>query len=151
MYVLDTRASAPPATRSISARERSSSLRHQRGMSLWGWMFVLGVFGFVVYTGLMCFGKYMEYFDVRNAIHWAAAQPELVKATPTEIRKRIQRRIDTGYIEVVDAKMVKVRRIKNSRNRELHIEWEVRENFAGNIDLVWAFEVTQPITGKSPD
>lgn len=131
--------------------KRYHSLRRQQGMSLWGWMFVIGVFGFVVYTGLMCFGKYMEYFDVRNAIHWAAGQPELVKATPKEIRNRIQRRIDTGYIEVVDAKMIKVRRIKNSRDRELHVEWEVRENFAGNIDLVWAFEVTQPITGKSPD
>ena len=128
---------------------RWGSRRQQQGIGLWGWMSILAVFGFVIYTFTISFPKYMEYFDVRSVMEWAASQPELVKAPPAEIRSRIQRRIDTGYVKVVSSKMIKVRR-KKTGGRELHVDWEVREPFMGNVDVVWKFEVTTDLRGTPP-
>ena len=123
----------------------------QRGLTLWGWLFVLGVFAFVVFAGIKSFQKYVEYFDVNAVMEWAASQPELYKASPREIRSRIQRRIDTGYVKAVRSTDIKVRRIKGAGDqRELHVEWEVREHFFFNIDVVYSFSVTTPLRGRPP-
>lgn len=123
----------------------------QRGLTLWGWLFVIGVFAFVMFAGIKSFQKYVEYYDVKTVMEWAASQPELYKAPPNEIRNRMQRRIDAGYVKVVKARDIKVRRIKGAGDqRELHVNWEVREPFFFNIDVIYKFEVTTPMRGRPP-
>ncbi len=111
---------------------------HQRGISIYGWMVIMGLIGFFALLGMRCFPVYMKHYDVVSVIEWATSQPELAKASPQEIHERIQRRFDAGYVSFMKAKDIKVKRTKKGR-RFLELKYERQVPFVYNIDLLFHF------------
>ena len=111
---------------------------HQRGISMYGWMVILALIGFFALLGMRCIPVYLKHYEVSSVIEWAAAQPELAKAPPQEIRRRIQQRFDSGYVYDMTSKQIMVRRTKDGR-RFLEIKYDRKVPFFYNIELLFHF------------
>lgn len=119
-------------------RQVQKRLFLQRGVSIYGWMIIVGLIGFFALLGMRCVPVYLKHFDVSSVMEWAAKQPELAKASPTEIRSRIQRRFDAGYINFLTARDIKVKRTTDGR-RFLEVKYDRQVPFIYNIDLLFHF------------
>lgn len=121
----------------------------QRGVSLYGWIFILGTLAVVLIVGMKSFPIYMNDLSIKNTLAWAGEQPELAKATPLSIRRAIQRRMDTGYISHIKTSDIKVVRVEGAGNkRAMKLDYEVRVPMMFNVDWVYKFshyvELMQP-------
>ncbi|MAA75287.1 MAG: hypothetical protein CMN28_11340 [Salinisphaeraceae bacterium] len=121
--------------------------QRQRGLTIWGWMYVLGTLGMILLVLIKAVPIYMNYYDIKSTLAWASSQPELAKASGAEIQSRIQRRFDSGYVTNIKGRDVKVRRVKNGR--ELSVDYDVKEPLFYNISLFFDFNVVSRI--QAPD
>lgn len=114
------------------------NVQRQRGLTLWGWLYVLATLGVMLMVGIKAVPIYLNNYDIRSTLEWAGNQPELRNAPAFEIQKRIQRRFDSGYVDNIKGTDIKVKRVGNGRR--LSIEYEVREPLFGNVTLLFNFE-----------
>ena len=119
-------------------RQGSQRFYHQRGVSMYGWMIILALIGFFTLLGMRCIPVYLKHYEVVQVVEWAAEQPELAKAPPKQIRDRIQRRFDSGYVYHLTARDIKVRRTKDGR-RFLELKYDRQVPFVYNIELLFHF------------
>lgn len=73
----------------------------QKGMTLWGTTFILGVLGFAVFLVLKLFPVYMQDFKVEKALQSVAAQPGAGALTKSEIVDALYKRFMVDDIEHV--------------------------------------------------
>lgn len=109
----------------------------QRGLTLWGWLYILATLGAMLMVGIKAVPIYLNNYDIRSTLEWATNQPELRSAPVIEIRKRIQRRFDSGYVDNIKGRDIKVTRVKGGRR--LSVEYEVHEHLYGNVTLLFKF------------
>lgn len=123
-----------------------AGFRAQRGMSLWSWLYVLATLGLMVMVGVKSVPVYLNNYDIRSTLEWAASQPELRDAPGIEIQERIQRRFDSGYVDNVTGRDIKVERIDGGRR--LSVEYEVRRSLVANVTLLFEFHESAVIPGR---
>ena len=111
--------------------------QRQRGMTVWSWLYVLGTLGLILLVGIKSLPVYMNNYDIRGALEWAAAQPELHSAPAVQIQRRIQKRFDTGYVDNIHGRDIKVKRTKEGRR--ISVDYEVRRPLFFNIVLLFDF------------
>jgi len=73
----------------------------QRGVTMIGWIFLLVPMAIVIYAGIRVVPKYLDYYKLVSAMKETAtklASDETL--TPTSIRSALEKRFDTGYIEM---------------------------------------------------
>lgn len=114
-----------------------SGPRRQRGLTFWGWLYVLFTLGVMLIVGIKAVPVYMNNYEVRAVLQWASNQPELRNASMFEIRKRIQKRFDSGYVSNIKGSDVRVKRDK--LGRRLSVEYEVHQPLFGNVTLLFEF------------
>jgi len=119
--------------------------RHERGMTLIGFLLVLAIACFFAFIGLKLFPLYQEYFSVRQAMASVAAQPGIANKSPQQIRSILSGKFLASYVEVVKPKDAKIVRKNGYR---MTMKWEDRIEFLGNIDLVAKFENTVELTNR---
>jgi hypothetical protein len=95
--------------------------------------------GLILIFAIKSFPVYMSHYQVFNALEWAANQQELTRAPVSEIRKRIGRKFDTGYVRHITRDDIVVKR-KPGGIRTIGVKYEVRKPLFYNIDLVYKFE-----------
>lgn len=115
----------------------------QHGLTLWGWLYVLATLGVILMVGIKAVPIYMNNYDIRSTLQWAASQPELRDAPAFEIQERIQRRFDSGYVDNISGRDIKVERI--DEGRRLSVKYEVREPLFVNLTLLFEFHETAVI------
>lgn len=115
----------------------------QRGLTLWGWLYVLATLGVILMVGIKAVPIYMNNYDIRSTLQWAASQPELRDAPAFEIQERIQRRFDSGYVDNISGRDIKVERVDDGRR--LSVKYEVREPLFANLTLLFEFHETAVI------
>lgn len=126
-------------------------LSRQRGISPLGWFLIICLIGLFLIFVIKSFPVYMSHYQVYQALEWAGNQPELGKAPIREIRKRIGRKFDTGYVRHINRDDIIVKR-KPGGVRTIGVKYEVRKPLFYNIDLVYRFETeTQLTRDKSGD
>ncbi|MDT0635858.1 DUF4845 domain-containing protein [Spectribacter hydrogenoxidans] len=109
-------------------------------MTIWGWLYVLGTLGMIALVGIKCVPIYVNNYEIRSTLAWAAGQPELRDASAYEIQNRIQRRFDSGYIDNIKGSDVRVKRVENGR--ELTVIYEREEPLFGDVSLLFDFRET---------
>lgn len=112
----------------------------QRGLTLWGWCYVLATLGVLLLVGIKCLPIYLNNYEIAAVLAWAAAQPELRAAPPYEIQNRIQRRFSSGYVDNVSGRDVHIRRVDGGR--ELRVHYQVKEPLFGAVSLFFDFQET---------
>lgn len=120
----------------------------QRGLTLWGWLYVLATLGVILLVGIKSAPVYLTNLEIESVLDWAASQEELQRAPERKIRERIQRRFSTGYVEIISGDDVAIERTPDGRR--LAVSYDERVHLFGNIWLVFEFQDTALMTTASP-
>ncbi len=76
-------------------------MRTQRGVTMIGWIFLLVPLVIVLYAGIRVVPKYLDYYKLVSAMKETATKLKADETlTPTSIRDALEKRFDTGYIEM---------------------------------------------------
>jgi hypothetical protein len=110
----------------------------QAGLGALGWLVVLAIASFF----LTCFFKlgpvYLDYWQVKQALDEAVADPELAALSKQELIAMIGRNLDVNRIEVVKINQLRIN--ETSAGRELDASYEKRVPLLHNIDVVVKFD-----------
>ena len=121
--------------------------RTQGGMTLIGFVIVLGVIGFFAYIAMRLVPMYSEYYAVKQALKGLEAEPGIANRDPAKIQDLFFRRLYISYAENVKPANVEIERIESGW--EMHVVYEVRKPLVGNLDVVGKFDVTERLTNQS--
>lgn len=117
----------------------------QRGLGLWGWIFVLGVLGFAVMVTLQLIPIYLSEMAIAKVVKTTANDSGNSSASPTELRKAMQTRWDVEGINTLKTSDVKI--VKSGAGRALSYDYEARAPLFYNISIVVHFQNTFPMKG----
>ena len=124
-------------------------LRHQqRGLGLWGWMFVLGTIGFAAMITLKLTPIYLAEMSIQKVVSSTAKDPGNGSLPLAELRKAMKTRWDVEGITTLKVEDVKL--IKTGAGRALSYDYEAREELFYNISLVVHFQNQFPMKGGGP-
>lgn len=113
------------------------NLHKQKGMTAIGWLIVLGLIAFFVLTILRLLPMYMEYSKIASAMESLEKEPGLASKTKTDIIKLIDKRFNINDVTTVTGKQAIIS--KEDGVVKVKMDYERREKFVGNIDVVGKF------------
>lgn len=125
------------------SRRTLPGVQGQRGITMIGGLLILIALGFVVLIGIRVIPIYIDYFSVRSTLEGLKKEPQISRMTSSDIRSAIEKRFNIGYVDVVNAKQVKIRKQGNARI--LVLDYEDRRPVIGNVDVVAKFNVNVPL------
>lgn len=118
--------------------------RAQGGMTLLGFVMVLAVVGCFAYVAMKLFPMYQEFYAVKSAMKSLAKEPGVGQMTPAQVQELFFKRLDINYSESVKPKDVKLTR--TDRGYQMSVNYEVRREMAGNLDVVGRFNAEEALT-----
>jgi len=115
-------------------------IRKQRGLTLIGFIIVLGFGLLIAYTGMRVIPMYLEYHALVNALNTLQATPGAKDMDPSRMRTNILNSLWVSYA----SNSIKREHIRISRSDgvKVRVAYEVRKSWIGNLDLVGKFERT---------
>ncbi|MBV6813517.1 DUF4845 domain-containing protein [Xanthomonas campestris pv. passiflorae] len=129
-------------------RARGSTMkRKQSGMTLTSFVVVLAVVGFGLYIGMKLFPMYQEYYSVRTAMKGLANEPGSANMDPSKLQDLFFRRLYINYSENVKKEDVKFERVDGGWR--MKVNYEVRRELIGNLDIVGKFDTFEDMKGRS--
>ncbi|MCC4620390.1 DUF4845 domain-containing protein [Xanthomonas cassavae CFBP 4642] len=129
-------------------RARGSTMkRKQSGMTLTSFVVVLAVVGFGLYIGMKLFPMYQEYYSVRTAMKGLANEPGSANMDPSKLQDLFFRRLYINYSENVKKEDVKFERVDGGWR--MKVNYEVRRELVGNLDVVGKFDTSEDLKGRS--
>ncbi|MDG4481788.1 DUF4845 domain-containing protein [Xanthomonas campestris pv. badrii] len=121
--------------------------RKQSGMTLTSFVVVLAVVGFGLYIGMKLFPMYQEYYSVRTAMKGLANEPGSANMDPSKLQDLFFRRLYINYSENVKKEDVKFERVDGGWR--MKVNYEVRRELIGNLDIVGKFDTSEDMKGRS--
>ena len=119
----------------------------QKGLGLWGWIFVLGVIGFVTMIVLQLVPIYLNEMAIQRVVKLTAQDSANANADPATVRKNMQTRWDVEGISVISTKDVQL--VKTATGRALVYDYEARADLFYNLSLVAHFHNQFKMDGGS--
>jgi len=123
--------------------------RTQSGMTLIGFIIVLGVVGLFAYIGMKLVPMYSEYYAVKQALKGLQAEPGIADRDPAKIQDLFFRRLYISYAENVKPENVDLKRI--DAGWQMDVNYEVRKPMIGNLDVVGKFTASEKMTRHGAD
>ncbi len=120
----------------------------QAGVTAIGWMIIIALVIMFVLLVLKLLPIYMDGFKVGSILSDIENEPSMSTMTPVMVRKTIVKRLDINMVSGVTKEHIYIDKGKNSMNVE--IDYEVRENLVGNIDVVVHFQKFVTIPTATP-
>ncbi len=118
--------------------------KHQNGITLLSFLFVLIVVGFSAFVAMKLFPMYQEYYSVKSSMKGLESEPGVADMDPARIQELFFRRLYINYSENVKPAHVKFERTDGGWLMRVH--YEVRRPLVGNLDVVGKFDNTQALT-----
>lgn len=122
--------------------------RKQGGVTLLGFILILGVAGLFIYVGMKVIPMYSEYYAVRQSMDGLALEPGINNASPDRIRNLFFRRLYVNYSENVKKDDLKIERMAGGW--KMTVKYEVRRPMIANLDVVGNFEYVKELTHGGP-
>jgi Domain of unknown function (DUF4845) len=119
--------------------------RAQRGLGLWGWIFVLAVIGFTAMITLQLVPIYLAELSIQKVVKQAAQDPGNAGAPIQTLRNNMKTRWDVEGITTLDVNEVTIE--KSAAGRALCYDYEARAELFANVSLVVHFEKKFPMPG----
>ena len=123
--------------------------RTQRGITLIGFVIVLGLVGFFAYIAMKLVPMYSEFYAVKQAIKGLQQEPGIANRDPAKIQDLFFRRLYISYAENVKPEHVKIERVDGGWN--MRVDYEVRKPLMANLDVVGKFSTSEELTNRGPD
>lgn len=113
--------------------------RHQRGMTIWSWLYVLGSIGFIAYVTMKLFPIYMDNMSVKKAVSQVASASDAGSYNKEKAWLALNKQFYIDGITSVTKDDVTIE-VDESGSKELVISYEVRTQMIYNVDIVAWFE-----------
>ena len=110
----------------------------QRGMTLIGFAIGLIVACFFIYMAMVIGPAYNEYFAVKKAMAFVAANTTPQTNDITAIHRMLDKQFNVGYVDNVSSKEVTL--LRDKLGNSIEIDYEVRKAFVYNIDFMVKFK-----------
>ncbi len=111
-------------------------MKHQRGLSLVGFIFLAAIVGFVMFTAFRCVPAWTEYFSLKKVLQ-ATANEFSVDAQGAVIRASFGRR---ASIDDLPVKGADIEISKDNGRIGLSVAYQRKVPVAGNVSLLFDFE-----------
>ncbi len=111
-------------------------IRHERGITILGFIFVAAVVIVVALVGFRVLPAYIEYFAVQKALQQAL--DDSPGGNVQEVRRAFDRKVSAGYIESVRAADVQVTRQQNAITAS--VVWQRILPMVGNASILLDFD-----------
>ncbi|AOD14521.1 DUF4845 domain-containing protein [Xanthomonas fragariae] len=121
--------------------------RKQSGMTLTSFVVVLAVVGFGLYLGMKLFPMYQEYYAVSTSMKGLANEAGSADMDPSKLQDMFFKRLDINSSESVKRENIKFERLESGWR--MKVNYEVRRELIGNLDIVGKFDTSQDMTGRS--
>jgi hypothetical protein len=116
-------------------------------MTLVGFVIGLIIFCFFAYMGMVLGPAYSEYYGVRKAMNYVAANSTPQTSDKNAIARMLDKQFNVGYVDNVNGKDVEL--IREKGGNLIAIEYEVRKGFVYNIDFMVKFKYQVPLGSKT--
>ena len=123
----------------------SSSRSRQAGFTIWQWMVIVLVGGFLLTVGFSLAPLYINNYTIRATVQALQNEPELGRKSTQEIRMAVERKFDVNQIEAIQAvcrdkakPCMKVEKTKT--HLVIDANYEARTHVMGNVDAVVVFD-----------
>ena len=112
----------------------------QHGMTFIGILIVLAIVAFFAIVVIRLLPMYQEYYGVLSILETMKPEMRDRELIKSETMRLLNARFDTGYVFSVKKENIQLHRNRgNTAVKKIVIEYEVREPFIGNIDVVGTF------------
>jgi len=112
----------------------------QTGMTLIGWLIVLGLIAFFALLAMKMFPMVMEDYEISGSLESLQQEPFLTKKTNKEIISLLQRRFDVNDVTAVKEDNVKI--TKEGGVMVITIDYENQKPFLGNYYILGKYHHT---------
>jgi Tfp pilus assembly major pilin PilA len=126
----------------LANKTRTLKTRKQGGLTLIGFIIVLGIVLSVAYLGMKIGPIYMEYYSVVSAMNDMSKEKGNAKKSPVVLRRNLRARLYVSYSSSIENKHIKVTR---SDGVKLRVAYSVRESIIGNLDVIISFDKSVPL------
>jgi hypothetical protein len=115
-------------------------MRRQAGVSITGWLIILGLIGFFSLATIKLFPMYFQYYQVKGILDNIAKEKEIDHGSKEAVFVSLVRRLDVSsvYTKNITRKNVKVEHKKEGII--ITVKYEDRRPFMGNLDVVGNFD-----------
>lgn len=120
----------------------------QRGMTLIGFIVVLGVVGLFAYMGMKLIPMYSEYYGVKQALSGLAGEPGIASKDPAKIKDLFFRRLYISYADNIKPEHVKL--VRKDAGYLMTVVYEVRKPLIVNLDVVGRFTAEKELRRGGP-
>lgn len=117
----------------------------QGGISATGFIIILVIIGFFTMIALKLIPVYFENFKIKSVLESLKDEPGIGDKTNIQIGNIIAHRFIIENIDRVKSDQVKIRRDRTKVL--LDLEYEIRNDLVGNVDLVVSFKDRVEIEG----
>ena len=118
------------------------SKTRQRGISLWGILFLLAVFGFAAVIGLKLVPVYLESYKIDKAMTGVLSDPRVANQSDRDIVIALSKRLDIdGITRITDLNFREYGTItKRNRTVNMEISYQAKVPLFGNLTLLADFD-----------
>ncbi len=110
--------------------------QRQRGMTMIGWMLVLGLASFLVIGVFQLFPVYMNSQTINGVMNSVTQGADSTQEQA--VRRSLARQFNVNTVREVSVDDFEI--VEDGGNTYLVVEYEHRVNYLGNIDLIVSFE-----------
>ncbi|HEY3488376.1 MAG TPA: DUF4845 domain-containing protein [Gammaproteobacteria bacterium] len=122
-----------------------NTLKKQRGMSMLGWLVIIGMSVVLFITALKLFPVYMEYYNVLGIIDQIKSDPALKNAPKEKVVSAFTRRLS-----VADVSLTKddysITKIQGRNAYTIQLYYEVRQPLFANLSMVVEFDRSEEVS-----
>lgn len=112
------------------------NLHAQRGQSMWGSLFMIGMLIFAAITAMKLWGPFYDDLAVAKAIDNMNEEPAVRGMSVNELRDSLNKRL---MISGVTLTKEEVKVVKDDKGMQMTINYERRLPMYGNVDAVVKF------------
>ena len=123
------------------------TIHRQRGLGLFGLIFLLGLIGFVALVVVKCMPLYLNQMTIARDLHEVAKQVNSSGSDIdfAEVRRDVERRWDIDYINQLEPKDIKIG--NTDKGVAMSYDYEARAHLFYNIFIVIHFAEDIPLRG----
>ncbi|MBC7413752.1 MAG: DUF4845 domain-containing protein [Herminiimonas sp.] len=122
---------------------RLASTRHERGITLFGLIFVLALLGAIGVIAMKIVPTVIEYSAIKKAI--LAARDGAT--TPREVQSAFDKRAEVGYIDAIGGKDLVI--VKNGSTFDVSFAYDKKIPLFGPASILLEYEGTTANTGPT--
>lgn len=122
----------------------------QRGLGLFGLIFLLALIGFIALVTIKCLPLYLNEMSIRRDLHEIASQLASGGSDldVEEVRRTIQHRWDIDYITQLEPKDIAITK-NGAMGVTMAYDYEARTNLFSNVFIVIHFTDVIPVNVRS--